>query len=197
MSHRIREAFRNGNGGPLGGGGSIVEADETFYGKIPGRDSKRGYGDHKYKIVSLVSRKGETRSFHIANVDGKTLKPILQAQIAKDSRLFTDSASHYRNIPKGTFSAHETVNHTQKEYVRGEVHTNTVEGYFGLLKRGLFGTYHHVSEAHLQRYVTEFDFRFTHRTSQGVTDAERTKAALKQIPGKRLTLRRIIARPQA
>ena len=183
-------------GGLLGGGGNIVEADETFYGQIKGRDVKAGYGDHKHKIVSLVSRNGETRSFHIANVDGKTLKPILQAQIAKDSKLFTDTAGHYRHMPKGTFQSHKMVNHTQKEYARGEVHTNTVEGYFGLLKRGLNGTYHHVSEAHLQRYVNEFDFRYTHRTSQGVTDHERTNAALRQITGKRLTYRRVSARSQ-
>ncbi len=195
MSHRIREAFRNGSPGPLGGGGSIVEADETFYGRIKGRNPKPG-GDSAHKILSLVSRTGETRSFHIANVTAKTITPILRGNIAQDTKLFTDSAGHYRRLPKGTFKKHGMVNHKQKEYARGEVHSNTAEGYFGLLKRGLYGTYQHVSEAHLQRYVDEFDFRFTNRVSQGVNDAERTDAALRQITGKRLTYRRVSARSQ-
>ena len=120
-----------------------------------------------------------------------SVTPVLQAQIAKDTKLFTDMAAYHRRMPKGMFQSHQMVNHKAKEYARGEVHTNTVEGYFGLLKRGLFGTYHHVSEAHLQRYINEFDFRFTNRTSQGVNDAQRTTNALRQISGKRLTYRRI------
>jgi transposase-like protein len=195
MSHRIREAFRNGTPSPLGGGGSIVEVDETFYGKIKGREYQGGSA-HKHKILSLVSREGETRSFAVARVDGKTLLPILREQIAKDTTLYTDTASQYKYMPKGTFEKHEMVNHLAGEYARGDVHSNTVESYFGVLKRGLFGTYQHVSEAHLQRYVTEFDFRFTHRVSQGVNDAQRTSTALRQITGKRLTYRRIGARAQ-
>lgn len=202
MTHRIREAFRNGNPGLLGGGGSIIEADETYYGTIKGRKPREGRvgrgggGDHKHKIVALVSRTGETRSFNVANIDHKTLRPMLQKQIAADTHLMTDGAHHYRALGK-EFSMHESVNHTQGEYARpskiaGTVaHTNTVESYFGLLKRGLVGTYHHVSEAHLQRYCDEFDFRFTHRIANGVNDHERTDVALRQIAGKRLTYRRI------
>lgn len=189
MSHRIREAFRSGSG-LLGGGGGIVEADETYWGKQPGVRATQG-GGGRHKVVSLVSREGETRSYHVATVNKANVGAILGAQIAKDSKLFTDTASYYRHLPKTMFAKHEMVNHSRKEYARGEVHTNTVEGYFGLLKRGLFGTYHHISEAHLQRYLHEFDFRFTNRVSLGVNDADRTNTALKQIGGKRLTYRRI------
>ncbi len=198
MSHRIREAFKT-SGGMLGGGGKVVEVDETFYGnatpikRIPGMRKAVGGHAHKHKIFSLVERDGAVRSFHVANVDGKTLKPILMDQLKRDSHLMTDSASHYRNMKDKLFLSHQMVNHLAGEYskpsktFKGSAHTNTVESFFGLLKRGLVGTYHHVSEAHLQRYCTEFDFRFTHRKT---TDTDRANAALAQIGGKRLTYRR-------
>jgi len=200
MSHRIREAMHNTRGGLLGGGGSIVEADETYYGNIrkpvsvAGR--RVGGGAHKHKILSLVSREGETRSFAVANVSRDALLPILREHVAKDSTLYTDTASQYKYMPKGMVNKHAMVNHSIGEYARSDIHSNTVESYFGILKRGLYGTYQHVSEAHLQRYINEFDFRFTNRTSQGVTDAQRTSTALKQIVGKRLTYRRTSARSQ-
>jgi len=199
MSHRLREAMKS-DGGILGGGGKVLEADETFWGNIKGRmprggrSGRGGGGDHKHKILALVERDGTARSFHVANVDGRTLKPILKAQIARDTHLMTDGAYHYKDLGKD-FLTHDSVNHTQGEYarksrkVKGVVaHTNTVESFFGLFKRGLVGTYHHVSEQHLQKYCTEFDFRFTHRKT---TDAERAIATLKGIEGKRLTYRRI------
>ena len=202
MTHRIREAFKVEITGPLGGGGKIVEADETYWGNVkpynhraPGRRNA-GWG-HKNKILALVERNGEARSFHVANVDHKTLKPILEKQIAEGTHLMTDGASHYRQMDLGTLSDHEIVNHAAKEYARQSrkagvvAHSNTVESYFGILKRGLVGTYHKVSEAHLQRYCTEFDFRFSHRTALGYTDEQRAAIALKQIGGKRLTYRRI------
>jgi transposase-like protein len=194
MTHRIREAMLS-DGGILGGGGKIVEADETFYGqarprRIKYKGSRGGGGHHKHKIVALVEREGRVRSFHVANVDGKTLKPILLKQIAQESHLFTDGAHHYRAIGS-FFASHEFVDHTAGEYVRGRVHTNTVESFFGLLKRGIVGTYHHVSEAHLQRYCTEFDFRTSYRIALGYNDKMRTDVALSQIGGKRLTYRRI------
>lgn len=203
MSHRMREAFRNATPGALGGSGSIVEADETYYGAIKGRQRKfrkggklprGGGGHHQHKIVSLVSRIGETRSFHIARIDAKNLKPILMNHIAKDTKVYTDTAGHYKKMNlKGEFATHETVNHSIGEYARdGGIHSNTVESFFGLFKRGLYGTYQHVSEAHLQRYINEFDFRFTNRTSQGVDDHTRTIKALGQIRGKRLTYRRTV-----
>jgi transposase-like protein len=192
MTHRIREAYHVPNAGPVGGGGKIVEADETYYGRIKGVKTAPG-GKSSHKILALVERDGKTRSFHVADVTHTTLKPILLAQIDKDTHLMTDGASQYKHVSKD-FKLHESVNHSQNEYskaskVKGvRAHTNTVESYFGLLKRGLVGTYHHVSEKHLQRYCTEFDFRFSNRTT---TDAERTDQALKQIGGKRLTYRRI------
>ncbi len=203
MSHRIREAFRDGNPGIMGGGGSPVEVDETYYGKAKGKRVRRfrdgpkvqGTGGvHLRKIVSLVDRKGATRSFHIASIDAKNLKPILMGHIAKQATVYTDTAGHYKAMNlAGEFAVHETVNHSVGEYARpGGIHSNTVEGYFGLLKRGLYGTYHHVSEAHLQRYINEFDFRFTHRTANGATDHTRTIKALGQIRGKRLTYRRTV-----
>jgi transposase-like protein len=190
MSHRIREAMKPNGGGMLGGGGKIIEADETFYGNIKGhkRPIKGGGGGHKHKIFSMIERDGSIRSFHVQRVNAKTLKPILMEQVAKDSHVFTDSATQYKKAITGEFLSHQTVNHLAGEYARGNVHTNTVESFFGLLKRGLVGTYHHVSEQHLQRYCTEFDFRFSHRKT---TDAERATAALKGISGKRLTYRRI------
>lgn len=191
MSHRIREAMRDDSGSILGGGGSIVEADETFMAPKKG-EKKNQAGHHRSKVVSLVSREGKTRSFHIANVDADNLKPILLAHIAKDSHLMTDGAQHYKKIGK-EFDIHESTNHTQKEYAKDSkvagvrAHSNTVESYFAILKRGIVGTYHHVSEHHLQRYVNEFDFRFTNRTANGVSDFERALNLLVGVKGKRLT----------
>jgi len=195
MTHRIREAMKS-EGGMLGGGGKIVEADETYWGTTD-RARERGRkrrGADKHKILALVERGGAARSFHVARVDGKTLKPILKAQIAADTHLMTDSASYYRNMNRGAFLSHEMVNHLAGEYAKksrtvkgASAHTNTVESFFGLFKRGLIGTYHHVSEAHLQRYCEEFSFRYSLRKT---TDAERADAALKRIAGKRLTYRR-------
>jgi transposase-like protein len=191
MSQRIREAMRDDSGFILGGGGSIVEADETYMGANKGEKAKKG-GSHRAKVLSLVSREGKTRSFHVANVDADNLKPILLANIAKDSHLMTDGARHYKHLGK-EFDLHESTNHSQKEYakpskVKGvSAHSNTVEAYFGILKRGIVGTYHHVSEHHLQRYVNEFDFRFSNRTANGVEDFERAVNLLVGVKGKRLT----------
>src|SRR6266480_316466 len=197
MSHRIREAMKD-DGAILGGGGGIVEADETYYGRIKGRMFGKGKGfgggDHKHKILSLVERDGSARSFHIANVDHRNLKPILLSQVAQNTHLMTDGAHHYQAVGR-EFSEHESVNHTQGEYARPSrrtgfvAHTNTVESFFGLLKRGLVGTYHHVSEKHLQRYVTEFDFRFSNRMALGVNDPQRATNLVRGVVGKRLTYR--------
>jgi len=189
MAHRIRKAMESRHDGQLGGGGGTVEADETFWGKKPGAKRAHGGYAHKNPVFSLVERGGKVRSFHVSNVTAKTLKPILKLHMASDAHLMTDEAGQYRIL--GPISAsHQTVGHRKGEYVRGTVHTNTIEGFFSLLKRGLIGTYHHVGEQHLQRYVTEFDFRFNNRTALGVTDAERTDNTLKGISGKRLTYRR-------
>jgi transposase-like protein len=201
MAHRIREAMKS-EGGMLGGGGKIVEADETYWGNarpLKTRGKKRAHGGygHKNKVVALVERDGKTRAFHVADVTGDTLKPILQKHIAPDSHLMTDSASYYRHMSRDMFLSHEMVNHSADQYAKaseaipGKVaHTNTVESFFGIFKRGLVGTYHHVSEAHLQRYCEEFSFRHSHRASLGVNDEQRAACLLQQVGGKRLTYRR-------
>lgn len=206
MTHRIREAMTSGSLGPLGGAGKIVEADETYYGTEAGgsiRKLKGEYGNpargsnrlrQMNKVVSLVEREGKVRSFHLADITGENLKRVLTKEIHKDSHLMTDSSFRYNEIKRAaSFAKISHVNHSKKEYARGEVTTNTVEGYFSILKRGLNGVYHHVSAAHLQRYVNEFDFRYNNRESLGVDDVERTNEALKGISGKRLTYRRIEA----
>jgi transposase-like protein len=204
MAHRIREAFRDAAPGLLGGGngGGIVEVDESYTGGKKGRRGRlarklklQGTGNPDLrKIVSLVDREGATRSFHIARIDTRNIKPILNAHIAREAKVYTDNAGHYRRMGLAKhYAAHETTNHSAGEYARaGGIHSNTVEAYFGIFKRGLHGTYHHVSEAHLQRYLDEFDFRFTHRVANGVSDHDRTIKALAQIRGKRLTYRRTV-----
>lgn len=185
MSHRIREAMNIAPKAPLGLT-APVEVDETYWGnkgkQAPGARSFH----HQMKVVSLVERNGEKRSFHVASVTGKTLRPIMKGMIAEKARLMTDEAGVYKAIGP-EFASHEVVNHSAKEYSRGDATTNTVESSFALLKRGLIGTFHSVSEAHLQRYATEFDFRWNHRVALGVNDVQRTAAILKGIEGKRLT----------
>jgi transposase-like protein len=195
MCHRIREAMTNKPGGLMGGNGGAVEADETFWGLSSDADGKRlpkarvGF-QNKMKIVSLVDREsGEKRSYHIATVNAATLGPILKAQISPAARLMTDEATWYKKLG-GHFASHDSVSHGRGEYARGDVTSNTVESSFAILKRGLYGTFHSVSEKHLQRYANEFDFRWNTRQSQGWNDAMRADAALKGIVGKRLTYRR-------
>ncbi|KQW38563.1 IS1595 family transposase [Rhizobacter sp. Root404] len=188
MSHRIREAMNVAPSGQLGGSGSPVEVDETFWGNT-GKQAKgaRG-GDHKMKIVSLVERNGEKRSYHVADVTAKTVAPILRAQIDKKARLMTDEAAIYTKVGR-EFAEHGVVSHGKGEYTRGDVTSNTVESSFAILKRGLYGTFHSVSEQHLQRYATEFDFRWNNRQALGVNDVQRTAKVLMNIEGKRLTYR--------
>lgn len=185
MTHRIREAMKS-EGGLLGGGGEPVEVDETYWGTSkPKGKTARGY-DHKMKIVSLVERDGQKRTIHVNAVNAKTINPLLKKHLSSKARLMTDEASVY-TIPGRDFAEHGVVNHKSREYARGDVTTNTVESSFSLLKRGLVGTFHKVGEQHLQRYATEFDFRWNHRKT---TDDERAEALLGQVHGKRLTYRR-------
>lgn len=188
MSHRIREAMKTTSGGPLGGAGKTVEVDETYWGTSNKKPKgARGYA-HKMKVLSLEERDGQKRSFHVTNVNADTLHPILKAQVSKKSKLMTDEASVYTVVGR-EFKSHGVVNHSAKEYARGDISTNTVESSFAILKRGLYGTFHNVSEKHLQRYADEFDFRWNNRQSLGVDDIQRTNEALKGIRGKRLTYR--------
>jgi transposase-like protein len=189
MSHRIREAMKGDTSTPLGG---IVEVDETYWGTASDANDKKlsgkGGGWHKMALVSLVQRDGEKRTFHVPRVNAHTLREVLKSQVAPSAHLMTDAAKFYR-APGKEFAKHEWVDHGSKEYARGNVTTNTVESSFAIFKRGIMGTFHHVSERHLQRYATEFDFRWNHRASQGVDDVQRTQSLLKGIEGKRLTYR--------
>ena len=192
MSHRIREAMKpHKHFGPLGGPGKIVEADETYVGgkeknKHVGKRNKKNIGGMGKQIVhALVERGGKISSRHIPEVTGKTLRSILTAQVSRKSSLMTDEAGQYFHVGK-EFARHETVNHGIDEYVRGDAHTNTIEGYFSILKRGLTGTYRHVSQVHLKRYLAEFDFRYNERNSLGIDDEMRAETALKRGRGKRL-----------
>lgn len=193
MTHRIREAMKDTDTGLLGGPGSsgIVEADEVYLGKAKGQ-GKGAHYDSKQKVVALVERHGRVRAFHVPRVTATTVKTILKSQVAESARLMTDSAGLYKKVGLH-FASHETVNHLRKEYARGDVTTNTVEGYFGIFQRGLRGIYQHVSPAHLHRYLDEFSYRYNNRSSVGVEDAERAARLLKRIGGKRLTYRRIDA----
>jgi len=200
MCHRIREAMRAGGLGPLGGEGKIVEVDETYHGKTeqprvsPQRRGRpynprgsRGPKD-KRAIVSLVERGGNVRSFHVPVADQATVEKIVNENIAHESRLHTDESKLYFNAAD-TFAAHETVTHYRGEYARGDVTTNSVEGYFSIFKRGMKGTYQHCKEKHLHRYLAEFDHRYNYRVALGYNDIDRTLAAIKGIEGKRLMYR--------
>lgn len=205
MTHRIREAMK-APGGMWVPPGATVEADETYVGgKEKNKHASKRKGVRgsmgKQMVVSLVERGGQVRSMHMTNIDSANLGPVLKAQMhPATTRLMTDGEGQYRKLAS-IFKSHDAVNHKIGEYVRGDAHTNTVEGYFSILKRGIIGTFHSVSAQHLQRYVTEFDFRYNHRQVKvkqadgswqlvGPSDQERTDALLKQVHGKRLTYRR-------
>jgi transposase-like protein len=187
MSHRLREAMRSGDLALMGGPGTIVEIDETFIGNKADIPKRRGFA-HKHAILSLVERGGTVRSFHVAGTTAAHLVPILRANIAKETAVMTDEAGQYAHLGK-EFASHEYVNHSAGEYGRGEVHTNTVEGFYSVFKRGMKGIYQHCGEQHLHRYVAEFDFRHNNRMALGVDDVTRADIALKGIVGKRLTYR--------
>lgn len=206
LAHRIREAMKPHEPPTLGGEGKVVEADDTFFGpEAKGLHAKdnwqyvNGVGwvpkvvDKKQKIVTLVERDGKVVSVHVNDLTAQTIYSIFHAFADKQSRLNTDEGRHYMQ-PGRHFAAHETVNQGEEEYARdgvaGRVTTNTVEGYFGVFKRGMRGTYQHCGENHLHRYLAEFDFRYNNRKALGVEDAERTERALKGAAGKRLTYRR-------
>lgn len=190
LMHRIRESLRpfGADAGPLGGKGKTVEADETYVGGKA--KNRKNQVPKKEAVVALVERGGRVRSQHMPDVTAKSLKPMLNAQIDKQSYLMTDEAPVYRKIAED-FVGHGTVNHSIEEYVRGFFwHTNTIENYFSILKRGLTGTYHHVSQQHLKRYLAEFDYRYNERIGLGVDDATRMQKSVQGIVGRRLTYRR-------
>ena len=196
MAHRIREAMNPADPAAIGGEGKVVEADETYVGgkaenkhrnKRKPRDIER---DMKQKVVTLVERGGRARSHHVADVTSKTLGNVLRTTADRASHLMTDKWAGYTSVGR-EYADHSSVDLSAGEYVRfGFHHSNTVENYFSIFKRGIVGTFHHVSEAHLARYLAEFDFRYSNRAGLGVTDAMRTDEMLKATTGKRLTYRR-------
>lgn len=192
MAHRIREAMRPTDLTPMGSGG-VVEVDETIIGKLEGAPKKAGRGTQYRNIVlTLVERGGSARSFHIEGTTVGTLKPIITANIARETAFITDQATWYTEIG-AMFKSHDTVNHSKDEYVRIEpdfvITTNTVEGYYSIFKRGMIGTYQHCAEKHLHRYLSEFDFRYSNRIALGIDDTMRATKAIKGVEGKRLTYR--------
>ena len=202
LGHRIREAMRDGGlVAALGGKGKIVEADETYYGSVDkpnrrhrttsGKPFKKGGRrgpSNKRPIVALVERGGNVRTFHVASADKWTVSDIVTTNVARESRLHTDESRLYGDMG-AFFAAHETVKHSDDEYVRDDVHTNSAEGYFSIFKRGMRGVYQHCKEKHLHRYLAEYDFRYNHRIRLGYNDGDRAALAIKGIEGKRLTYR--------
>lgn len=193
MEHRIREAMKQDDCGPMGGPGCDVEADETYFGKDKNAPPSRTPIRNMNKIVSLVDRStGRAKSFVVTErLNAETVAHILYTNVDRASTLYTDEAQHYVR-PGREFAAHYSVNHSDKEYVRygsPEITTNTIEGFFGIFKRGMKGIYQHCGQQHLHRYMAEFDFRYTFRAATGYDDTARTEEALKGARGKRLTYR--------
>jgi transposase-like protein len=205
MSHRVREAMKVlGMEPPMGGEGQVIESDETYWGSKDKethptmkarRKGKPGPGG-KARVMTLVERGGRAHSVHVADLTNETMQRVLLDNADRKSRLVTDEGT----VPSigSLFSKHDTVKHGANEYVRyvkeddGSefvVTTNTVEGFFGVFKRGMRGTYQHCKEKHLHRYLAEFDFRYNNRVRLGIGDVARADRALKGIVGKRLTYR--------
>jgi transposase-like protein len=187
MMHRIREALRDGSLGPLGGdSGNAVEADETFIGRKKGVPVPKGGPSHKHAVLALVERGGKVRAFHINTVTKAEIGKIVRENVAREAWLMTDEARHYTRLGE-EFAGHGTVHHALGQYVDPDdftinTNTNTVEGFFGLFKRGFKGVYQHCHEKHLHRYLAEFSFRYNNRVALGVDDAERAARALRQGP---------------
>jgi hypothetical protein len=190
MCHRIREAMNEDpNTGGIGGADKVIEADETYVG---GKAKNRAYKPEpkKHVVMTLVERGGKARSFHVKNATAKTLRETGVKIASRKSYLATDENPAYAKLGK-EFDGHGTVNHSANEYARlgGFVHVNSAENYFSIFKRGVVGTFHHISEQHLHRYLAEFDFRYNNRSGLGVEDIERAARTLKGIEGKRLQYR--------
>ncbi|HEX3936232.1 MAG TPA: IS1595 family transposase [Xanthobacteraceae bacterium] len=195
LAHRIREAMRDGTLAPMGGSGQTVEADETYIGRLEGVPKQRHGGAHKNVVLTLVERGGSARSFHVDSTSIADIVPVVRQNVRRESHFMTDEAQHYKALGR-EFESHGRVEHTAEEYVRypqGDnpiIHSNTVENYYSIFKRGMKGIYQHCAEKHLHRYLAEFDFRYSNRVRLGIDDENRAARALKGITGKRLTYRR-------
>ena len=195
MAHRVREAMRSGDLAPFGVNGGAVEVDETYIGREPGKPVKRAF-HHKMKDLTLVDREtGRARSMVVDNIRPATLAPIIMDNLAREARLMTDEAGHYMRVGK-EFAEHGVVRHGQDEYVNADdrtIHTNTIEGYFSVFKRGMKGVYQHCGKQHLHRYLAEYDFRYSERAALGVNDLARTDKVISGVVGKRLKYRDSLA----
>lgn len=189
LAHRIREAMTSGDLTPFGSNGGIVEVDETFIGRKKGAEKKRAF-HHKMKVLALVDRdSGKARTMVIDDVKAETLMPLVIANVEREARIMTDEHSGYRDVGK-FFAAHGTTSHGKGEYVNltdRSIHSNTVEGYFSIFKRGMRGIYQHCGEQHLHRYLAEYEFRYNNREALGCNDRDRSISAMQGIVGKRLT----------
>jgi transposase-like protein len=187
LAHRIREAMREGSLAPFGQGGGAVEVDETYIGRKEGSGNPRGGHAHKMTVLGLVDRdSGKCRMFYVEKAAGRLIQPIVLENLSREARLMTDEHTMYRRIGR-EFAEHGAVKHYEREYVRGDITTNTVEGAFSIFKRGFKGIYQHCAEKHLHRYLAEFEFRYSQREANGYNDAARSVRALENIVGKRLT----------
>ncbi|MDE0059558.1 MAG: IS1595 family transposase [Defluviicoccus sp.] len=188
LSHRIREAMRSDGTVDFGSGGGVVEVDETFIGRDPAVPVRRGHA-HKHKVLALMDRdSGQSRTMVVDDLKAKTLMPILRANIAPEATIYTDKAGQYRSLGR-VFADHDFVTHSAEEWARGPVHTNTIEGWFSIFKRGMKGVYQHCSKRHLHRYAAEFEFRYNNRVANGPDDATRAAIALRGVRGRRLLYR--------
>lgn len=208
MAHRIRAAMASSGAGLIGGAGKVIEADECYHGKreTPVKRSRnavrkptkrgKGGGAAKRPVVALVERGGKARVAHMPAVTSANIRAFMDRCVDRRSRLHTDESVLYPAIGRA-FASHETVNHGARECARGDVTTNTAEGFFGLFKRGFNGIYQHCSEAHFQHYLDEYSFRYNNRSRLGVADDDRAERAARAMNGKRLTYRRMTARKMA
>jgi transposase-like protein len=187
LAHRVREAMREGDLSPFGQDGGAVEVDETYIGHKEGSGNPKGGHAHKMTVLGLVERNtGKCRMIYVEKAAGSLIQPIMLANLAREARLMTDEHTMYRRIGR-KFAQHGTVMHYNKEYVRGDVFTNTVEGCFSIFKRGMKGIYQHCAEKHLHRYLAEYEFRYSNREATGCNDEDRSTQALRGVVGKRLT----------
>ena len=198
MSHRIREAMRDGGLAPMGGAGATVEVDETFYGNKSGPRTNKAGPHHKIAVLGLIDRNsGKARTMVVTEkLNAETLIPIVLANVERESRIMTDEFGGYRPL-RDLYVEHGTTSHGRGEYVSRmdpTVHSNSIEGYFSIFKRGMRGVYQFCSEKHLHRYLAEFDFRYSNRVALGVNDTERTDNLLRGVVGKRLTYAQSSAR---
>jgi transposase-like protein len=189
VAHRLREAMAEGNLNPFGSDGGPVESDETFMTRRRRKGDGRLADTYKTKVLTLIDRNtGRAKSAFIPNLRRETIMKIVNENVSREARMMTDEARHYLGAFKD-FAGHETVDHGKEEYVRGDAHTNTAEGFFSIFKKGMKGVYQHCSEKHLHRYLAEFDFRYNNRIALGVDDIRRTEQALEGAKGKRITYR--------